>query len=241
MTRRDPRSGSRILAFASLALLAVLPACKHRSADVTGSVPTDVRERHPIVLSEAPRSIEIYANGPRLDQRQSDDLAAFAADYRTHGRSGLIAEVPSHDGRSYRGHGGLAGIRSALAANGVSSALVEVRSYPAPDYTVAAPIRLSYARLQARVPHECGHWPEDFGASNARFSATNRPYWNFGCAYQTNLAAHMADPLDLERGRVEGRIDTTRRMAAIQKLREGQDPSTSYRDAATRINSNVGN
>jgi pilus assembly protein CpaD len=100
---------------------------------------------------------------------------------------------------------------------------------------------LSFAKLQAQVPHSCGHWPEDLGTSNWRVWAQNTSYWNFGCATQNNLAAFVADPLDLERGRPEGRIDTVRRMTAIEKLRAGQDPSTTYRDNATRLNQSVGN
>jgi pilus assembly protein CpaD len=224
-------------ALAGVALVALtLGACQSRKAvDATGSVPFEVSQRHPIVLSEAPRSIEIFPAGPRLGARQADDLARFAAEYRSHGRSRIVVDVPSHGG------GQLAEVRAALAANGVPASALHVRSYPAEGYEVVSPIRLSYAKLQARVPHECGKWPEDLGTSNIRFSATNQPYWNLGCAYQSNIAAMVADPIDLERPRAEGRIDTARRMSNIEKLREGADPSTGYRDSATRINQSVGN
>ncbi len=242
MTPFDPYLPRKALSLLGIALLGLaLPACNHRKADVTSSIITDVRERHPIVLSEAPRSIEIFGSSGRIDQRQSNDLAAFAAEYRQHGRSQMIAEVPTYDGRSVAGSASLRGVRDVLARNGVASSLVQVRSYPGPDHTVAAPIRLSFAKLQARVPHACGQWPDDLGASSWRLGATNTSYWNFGCAYQQNLAATVADPIDLERGMPEGRIDTVRRMNAIAKLREGQDPSTTYRDAATQINQAVGN
>jgi pilus assembly protein CpaD len=227
------------LAVAALALL--LAGCNHRKADVTASIPVDYRERHPIILSEAPRSIDIYAGGPSLDLRQKDDIAAFAAEYRTHGRSRIIAEVPAHGDRAGAGHHGLHQVREALARNGVPASMVHVRSYPAGDYAVASPIRLSYARLQARVPESCGQWPEDLGAANIGFSATNRTYFNLGCATQNNIAASVADPLDLERARPEGRIDTARRMEAISKLRRGQDPSTIYSNQATQLNRTVGN
>lgn len=242
MTHSDPRIARTARLLAGLVVIAVaLPACMNRKVDVTASVPTDYRERHPIVLSEAPRSIEIFPGGRKLDRRQSDDLAGFAAEYREHGRSQIVAEVPSHDGRGGQGHHGLHAVRQALASQGVASSLISVRSYPAPDHTVAAPIRLSFAKLQARVASQCGQWPNDLGSSNYKFSASNRTHHNFGCATQNNLAVFVADPIDLERGRPEGRIDTVRRMTAIGKLREGQDPSTVYRDAATKINQTVGN
>ncbi len=241
MTLLYSRFRSRLSVFASLALAGLLlPACVGRKADITASVPTDVRERHPIVLSEAPHSIEVYVGAGRLDPRQNDDLAAFAADYRTQGRSRIIAEVPGNEGQAGHHRQGLTAVRDALARNGVSAAMVEVRNYPAPDFSVAAPIRLSFAALQARVPHACGEWPEDLGASNAAFSATNRPYHNLGCAYQTNIAAQVADPVDFVRARQESRVDTIKRMTAIDKLRRGQDPTTAYREQGTQINRNVG-
>jgi pilus assembly protein CpaD len=236
----DARAKPRLL-LAAVAVAAVLAGCNHRKADVTASIPTDYKERHPIVLSEAPRSIDIYAGAGPLDLRQKDDLAAFAAEYRAHGRSQIIAEVPAHAGHGAHGHRGLHAVREALSRHGVPASLVHVRSYPAEDHTVAAPIRLSYAKLQARVPNECGHWPEDLGAANLGFSASNRTYFNLGCATQNNLAASVADPLDFERARPEGRIDTARRMEAISKLRRGQDPSTVYTNQASQLNRTVGN
>lgn len=239
MTKTGPTMRTRLALACTLVFVAVaLPACKMRtSPDVTGAItPTDVRERHPIVLSEAPHSLELYPGpGGRLSARQQEDLAAFAALYRQEGRSIIVAEAPSN------GHHAAAGVRAALARSGLAGGQIQYRTYPAPDYTVAAPIRLSFARLKARVPHECGQWPEDFGVSNPGFSAQNRPYWNLGCATQANLAAQVADPLDLARSRQEGRVDTIRRTAGIEKLRKGEDPSTQYRTEASGINKTLGN
>lgn len=68
----------------------------------------------------------------------------------------------------------------------------------------------------------------------------NRPYWNLGCATQSNVAAQVADPIDLVRARQEGRVDTLKRMRAIEELRKGQDPSTEYRSEAAKTSSAVG-
>jgi pilus assembly protein CpaD len=242
MTTAKPRLSAPLSVLCGAVLIsALLPACMARKVEVTASIPNDLRDRHPIVMSEAPRSIEIFPGPGRLDGRQADDIADFAADYRVNGRSQIIAEVPSHNGVGAAGHRGLMGVREALSRNGVSPALISVRSYPAGHYSVASPIRLSFAKLQARVPHPCGQWPEDLGASNGRFSAENRSYWNLGCATQTNIAAQVANPIDLQRAMAESRIDTVRRMSVVDKIRQGQDPSTAYRDSATRINQTVGN
>lgn len=107
---------------------------------------------------------------------------------------------------------------------------------------MASTIRLSFQRLQAKVASKCGLWPQDLGGSDPRFNYGNEPYWNFGCASQANLAAQVADPVDLARGRVETHGDTLRQVKDIQDLREGKDPSTIYRqDDQNRINRSVGN
>lgn len=221
----------------ALAALATGACNTRRGADVTASIaPNDVRDRHPIVLAEAPHSLELYPGpGGRLDARQDDDLAAFAAAYRADGRSVIIAEAPANGAHV------MPGLYAALARHGLSGGNVQVRRYAAPHYSTAAPVRLSFARLQARVPHECGRWPEDLGVSNLSFNAANRPFWNLGCATQANLAAQVADPLDLVRSRAEGRIDTIKRTNNIEKMRKSEDPSTVYRSEATRLNTTVGN
>ncbi len=213
-----------------------LSACTTRTSPfVTSSIgPLEISERHPIVLSDAPRSLELFPGPYGLDGRQSNDLAIFLAEYREKGRSNLVIEAPGN------GHGAST-VRAALSRHGVPAHLVQTRHYAQPHYSVAAPVRLSYAALRARVPHACDKYTHDFGMSNPGFSARNEPFWNLGCASQSNLAAQVADPLDLVRPRQEDRIDTIRRTNAIGKLRQGQDPSTQYRSEASQINRAVGN
>lgn len=240
MTHRTSGPRRRLPLLCAIALAALAsPACSLRNnAQVTGALPSpDVRERHPIVLTEAPRSLELFPGpGGHLDARQAGDLAAFAADYHANARSVIVAETDGPGGAR-----ALAAARAQLARHGVPAGAVRSRPGHGGHLGGGAPLILSFAKLTARVPHECGHWPEDLGMSNARFSATNQPYWNLGCASQANLAAQIADPLDLVRARPEGRIDTIKRMNAIDKIRQGQDPSTAYRTEASQINKGVGN
>jgi pilus assembly protein CpaD len=227
---------------ATLAVAMVLGACA-RKAEVTGSLaPIDVRERHPIVLRDAPRSLDVFVGraGGRLDARQAEDVAEFAQEYRRSGRGGLVAEVPTGTRRELAAHDTLDAVRAALARAGVSGASLSVRTYPVNDPGLASPIRLTFASLQASLPHACGQWPEDLGASDIKSSANNTPYWNFGCSSQAALAAQVADPIDLVRARSEGRPDIAKRMGAIAKIRQGKDPSTEYRQATPQINSTVG-
>ena len=85
------------LALAGLVIAAGLGGCAGmRQDDVTGSLPTDYRQRHPIILREAPRHLDIFASrGASLDARQEADVIAFAGDYRRNGRGGMVAYVGS--------------------------------------------------------------------------------------------------------------------------------------------------
>jgi pilus assembly protein CpaD len=225
-----------------LGLSLALGACA-RKGDTTGSLaPVDTRERHPIVLRDAPKSLDVFIGraGAGLDARQAEDVVAFAQDYRRAGRGGLVAEVPTGTRREMAAHDTLNAIRAALSRGGVSGAALSVRTYPVQDPGLASPIRLSFASLQAGLPHQCGQWPEDTGVSSYGSDAANSPYWNLGCATQATLAAQVADPIDLVRSRSEGRPDIVKRMGGIAKIRQGQDPSTQYRQETPQINSTVG-
>jgi pilus assembly protein CpaD len=127
-----------------------------------------------------------------------------------------------------------------LSQQGVPASALSVSKYPALDPELAAPIRLTFASLQAKVPHACGQWPDDLGVTHTSNWRSNEPSWNLGCATQATLAAQIADPIDLVRGRPEGKLDTTKRMKAIDKFRDGKDPSTDYRQQPTAINKAVG-
>ena len=59
----------------------------------------------------------------------------------------------------------------------------------------------------------------------------NRPYHNFGCATQRNLAAMIDNPADLEQPRPETPAYTARRTAAFEKYRKGNSTATTYPEA----------
>lgn len=243
VSSRIDSTGSRLIA-AVLALGTLLGGCAKRTpeSDTLAYGPNDVRERHPIVLRDAPRSLDVFVgrSGSTLDPRQAEDVASFAREFRRSGKGGLVAEVPTGDRRDRAAYDTLNGIRAALSRGGVSPGILSVRSYPVQDPGLTSPIRLTFASLQASVAHACGQWPTDLGSSDFRFSSSNAPYWNFGCASQATLAAQIADPIDLVRSRDEGRPDIVKRMGAIAKIREGRDPSTQYRQQTPQINSSVG-
>ncbi|MFH6782076.1 MULTISPECIES: CpaD family pilus assembly protein [Methylobacterium] len=215
-----------------LAACAGLTACASRGPVTTGSTyPMSVPERHPIVLTDSPRNLDVFVTGTgHIDPRQGDDVDAFVTEYRRYGRGVLVLEVP----RGAQVPGGavertLARLRARVTALGVSPREIVIAPYPVADVAVSAPVRLSFQRMQAKVAGACGLWPQDLGSSNAGFNTRNEPYWNLGCAMQSNVASQVVDPVDLVRGRQEGRIDTVTRTQNLIDLRTGKDPSTTWK------------
>lgn len=222
-----------------IALGVTMAACATADRVVTGSTtPTDYRTRHPIVLAEGSRSLDIFARGAAaLDSRQTLDVRAFGAEYAARGHGGIQALVPTN---AYDSRRSLAAVNRALAASGARSGIGAVGSYTPDDPSLAAPIRLSFRLTKAKVASRCGLWPGDLGPGPTWKNWSNEPYWNLGCSTQTALAEQVADPLDLVRPRAEGDVDTKRRTAVIGKLREGQDPSTQWKEKITTISNAVG-
>ena len=56
----------------------------------------------------------------------------------------------------------------------------------------------------------------------------NKPYYNFGCASQRNLAAMVDNPSDLVQPRPETPAYTMRRTEAFEKYRKGEPTTTNY-------------
>ena len=82
MTSRKPvdRFSTLRLVGALLGLSAVLGACTQTSEIVTASVPTDYRQRHPIAVHEADRSIVVFVGRARggLSAPQRTDVMGLA-------------------------------------------------------------------------------------------------------------------------------------------------------------------
>jgi pilus assembly protein CpaD len=78
----------------------------------------------------------------------------------------------------------------------------------------------------------CGLWPEDLGPSIHNPSYfDNKDYYNFGCAYQRNMAAMVANPSDLVQPRPETPAYAERRREGFEKYRQGQTTTTTYPEA----------
>ena len=94
-----------------------------------------------------------------------------------------------------------------------------------------AAIRLNYPKMSA-VAGPCGLWPDDIGPSiHNKGYFDNKPYHNFGCSYQRNMAAMVDNPSDLVQPRPETPAYTSRRGIGFEKYRKGLTSTTNYPEA----------
>ncbi|MBP1887929.1 CpaD family pilus assembly protein [Sinorhizobium mexicanum] len=213
-SRLPARSTGRMLAFAVIAGL--LASCGTKDNLATGAIPDDYRTRHPIVIAEAERTIDIpVASGDtRLSQGTRDVIRGFAAEYRNASTGVIQIMLPRGSVNSHAAQTVRRDIRRQLAAVGVPGKRVIETGYEAGATGDAAPIRLSYVAIAAQTA-PCGEWPEDLTLNTLQ----NRNYYNFGCATQSNLAAQIANPTDLIGPRQMSPIDAEQRGEVIKSWR----------------------
>jgi pilus assembly protein CpaD len=214
----------------SLAALLPLGGCSGlNKVYAPPEVAYDYRDRHPIVLAEAQTTVDVFPPpmGAHLDKESVLRIREFVARYRKLGKGMITVLAPIGDPDPKGAQKGLAQVRRALAQAGVGNA-VYVGGYPVTDPGLAAPIRLSFTGVKAKVAGRCGEWPDDLASGGSLEGWQNHSFWNFGCASQMTLSAQIADPRDLADPRGETPQDIETRMRAIGKVRNGVDPSTTW-------------
>lgn len=225
-----------------LGLSAALGACTHTKEEVTASVPHDYRQRHPIVVQEADRSMEVFVGSARggLTGPQRADVEQLAQTWLREGTGSIVIEQPVGTPNARAAQESLREIRAVLSAAGVPPRGVKVRDYKPVSERQFATIRINYPKIIADAG-PCGIWPEDLGPSiKNKGYLENRQYHNFGCAYQRNLAAMVDNPADLVQPRAETPAYTARRSIAFDKYRKGNATATTYPDAEKAKLSDVG-
>jgi pilus assembly protein CpaD len=216
---------------ALVGLAVALGGCTYTEAVVaTASVPDDYRQRHPIAIQEADRSIVLFVGHARggLSAAQRADVMGLAQIWLQEGTGAIHADVPVGTPNARAAADSLREIQSLLAAAGVPPRGLAVRRYRPEDPRQMATIRLNYPKISA-VAGPCGLWPEDMGSSFKNTSyLENKQYYNFGCAYQRNMAAMVDNPSDLVQPRAETPAYTARRTTGFEKYRKGTTSATSY-------------
>lgn len=229
--RRFPSARVAACLLGTLAVAALTTGCAPREPQITGSIDTDgFHTRHPIVVEEGTETLDIPV-GPqaaRLPAKLSDTIEAFGRESRRHGASGVVVMVPSGSANEGAAHRLAREVTAALARGGVPTHAIERRAYGALGPEDVAPIRIAYPRIVARVPHECGDWPQ-----TAISDFHNDDYWNFGCATQANIGAMVDNPTDLVAPAPLGAPDATRRAVVLQAYRKGEKTKSQFGLPAT--------
>jgi len=222
------------IALAALTIMAAggLAGCGEDYANNDSLAYTDFHQRFPIVIADAPTTLDVYPTGGGIDQPSVARIREFAQRYREFGEGRITILAPAGErGRDARA---IDQIRRALAGAGLRG-YVAVSSYPDADPTRASPVRLVFQGLKAEVQARCGEWPTDLASGGSIEGWKNEPYPNFGCAAQSTLAAQVADPRDLVSSRAAGAGDVTMRLRAIGNVRNGEDPGTEWKVKITPI------
>jgi pilus assembly protein CpaD len=223
------------LAGALIGLTVTLGACQHSADNSLAYVnaPADYRQRHPIAVTEADRSIVVFVGGGRggLTAEQRAEVMGMARDWLREGTGAVSIDVPVDTPNARAAQDSLREIQATFAAAGVPPRGVLVRKYRPGDPRHMAAIRVNYPKMSA-VAGPCGIWPDDIGPSiHNKSYIENKDYYNFGCAYQRNIAAMVEDPADLVQPRAETAAYAPRRNAAFEKYRKGAATATTYPEA----------
>jgi pilus assembly protein CpaD len=221
------------IAGALVGLAVALGACTHTDEAVTASIPEDYRLRHPIAIQEANEQVVIFIGHARggLSASQRADVMGLAQTWLHEATGAIVADVPVDTPNARAAADSLREVQALVAAAGVPARGLVVHHYHPEDPRQLPAIRLSYPRISA-VAGPCGIWPEDLGPSIKNKSYfENKSYYNFGCAYQRNMAAMIDNPSDLVQPRPETPAYTIRRSEAFEKYRKGTTTTTTYPEA----------
>jgi pilus assembly protein CpaD len=199
-----------LLAALSVSLLAGCALTKRDSITV-GAVPDDYRTNHPIVIAEKEQVIDLpVAAGDRgMTHSHRVALDGFLDSYDRSAAPVLTIVAPVGSGNEVAAADTASDIRHFLRSRGISESRIMMTSYQAPSVDISAPVRVAYTAMKAQT-NKCGRWPDDL-TNNVE----NKHYANFGCSYQNNLAAQIADPADLLGPRKQTAIDAQNRIRAI--------------------------
>ncbi len=146
------------ICFAAAAMIA-LAGCTTDSLATISMMTDDYHDRHPILLTSAPTTLDVFPVGEgKLDPGSVDDIKSFAARYQAMGTGRIVILAPSAGSNGARKS--VDEIRRVLVASGLNG-LVGLGSYRVGDPSLASPIRLSFRGVKAEEATRCGRWPDD--------------------------------------------------------------------------------
>ena len=230
-TRRICRASRHFgVALVAAAFLAGCQTAQYPEIQQTGSLRAfRANDRHPILVEpgEVQLKVEIPGYSRGLTPRQVDEIRAFLTDYRSLGEGEVVVTVPSGTANEAAAVAAVSEVRNLITDARIAKTAVRYVPYRGTEAGIEPPIMLSFERYFAS-PAECGYWPR-----NLAHEPYNKPYANFGCATQNNLAAIVSDPRDLVRSRALTDGDAERRLVVLDKYRKGDETAAERSRAET--------
>jgi pilus assembly protein CpaD len=198
--------GAAVLALAGLALSGCAGYPAH--SVTVGALPQDYRTNHPIIVSEQEQTLDVpvAAGDSKLAPGIRETVRGFADRYRQTASGTVRILVPAGSANAAAASIAARQIHAVLVHRGIPGRRIITVPYAAGAGYGDAPVRISYFATAAHTT-PCGTWPEDLVTDTSQ----NRNYDNFGCATQNNLAAQVANPMDLIAPRGMTPIDAERR------------------------------
>jgi pilus assembly protein CpaD len=218
--------------FIALSMTTVLSGCYADRPIITGNYPNDVQQRHPVAIREGERTVELFIGSHygALKPSQQAEVLAFAQAWKRETNGALIIDIPNGTANAIASSEAMREIKSILHGAGVPAQAIVIRNYRPIASVKLATVRLIYPKLAASAG-PCGLWPRDLGPTYDLEHFENRDYWNFGCAYQQNMAAMVENPADLVQPREETPAYAARRALMLGKYRQGVPTATTNPDA----------
>ena len=177
-------------------------------------MPVSTAERYPIEVAKGTVKVNVATRSARLTPGQTDAITRFAQQARTSGVQRVTVQRP----RGNVNADVIAGrITQIFAEQGVGGELLQHSTFSGRP---GAPVSLAFVRKFAKTK-KCGNWSKDFSESG-----DNQPYEDFGCSYQHNLAAQIANPQDFVTPRTSSPSDAMRRHRVFKDYRTPKSTST---------------
>lgn len=219
-----------ITLFATLAIAMPVAGCWKSPRNQAPFTLSNPNERHPIAVKQSEALLDLSVSGRArgLSSAQWDQLYRYLSGYEERGTGRLVIKAPAGGANEKAAKRAYADVRQAMRRVGISPRAVVLESYAA-KWNPTAPLRLSYLEYVAQGP-DCGDWSE-----NLARDPQNLPWPNMGCATQKNLAAVVADPLDLLGPRAETPRPSERRDTVWRKYVAGE-VTISKRDRSEHAN-----
>lgn len=215
------RTLNKIVAACGLGSAILLAGCS--SVEPNGPVPVEylsgtTLDRHQIRVAERTAYLEVKLNvlDSHLRLEEKAKIQAFVRDYISRGHGPLIMSLPKNHGNEELAVKAVAEAREIAWSSGVDYEEIRGSAYDAGGSNTA-PIVLAFKAYDAIAPDCPQRSTIDFSDATS-----NNDLPTLGCSVRANMAAMIADPVDLLGQRPLDESDLARRTAQLELYRNGE-------------------